>query len=80
MDPDGAEVPEAQDVAVLYALTASLAKRTTKENVAKVFQYLKRLPEEFGGFAAKAMLGRDKNLGRTKAFTTYAVNNQDVLL
>ncbi len=80
MDPDGAEVPEAQDVAVLYALTASLAKKATKDNVAKVFQYLKRLPEEFGGFAAKAMLGRDKNLGRTKAFTTYAVNNQDVLL
>jgi len=80
MNPDGAEVPEAQDVAVLYALTASLAKRATKENVGKVFQYLKRLPEEFGGFCAKAMLGRDKNLGRTKAFTAYAVNNQDVLL
>ena len=80
MDPDGAEVPEAQDVAVLYALTAALAKKATKENVAKVFQYLKRLPEEFGGFCAKAMLGRDKNLGRTKAFTAYAVNNQDVLL
>ena len=80
MDPDGADVPEAQDVAVLYALTAALAKKATKENVAKVFQYLKRLPEEFGGFCAKAMLGRDKNLGRTKAFTTYAINNQDVLL
>ena len=79
MDPDGAEVPEAQDVAVLYALTAALAKKATKENVAKVFQYLKRLPEEFGGFAAKAMVGRDKNLSRTKAFTQYAVNNQDVL-
>jgi len=80
LDPDGADVPEAQDVAVLYALTAALAKKATKDNVAKVFQYLKRLPEEFGGFCAKAMLHRDKNLGRTKAFTAYAVNNQDVLL
>lgn len=80
MNPDGADVPEAQDVAVLYALTAALAKKATKDNVAKVFQYLQRLPEEFGGFAAKAMLHRDKNLGRTKAFMAYAVQNQDVLL
>ena len=80
LDPAGASVPESQDVAVLYATTAALSKRANAENVSKVFHYLDRLPEEFAGFCVKAMLGRDKALSRTKAFTAFAVKHQDVLL
>lgn len=77
LDPDGYKVPT--DPATLYALSGALAEKSSNNNFSQVVKALGRMPKEFSVLAVTMATRRDKSLSNTKAFTTWAVENQDVL-
>jgi hypothetical protein len=75
--PDTATVPE--DAITLYALVGALAHRATVKNISNLVKYLSRLPGEFSVLAMSLACRRDPALANTAAFTSWAVQHQDVL-
>jgi hypothetical protein len=78
MNPSRADVPT--DPATMYALTGALAHRSTKDNFDRVYEYLDRLPPEFQVMAVQDAIKLVPKIKETKAFTTWAVRNSNVLL
>ena len=77
LNPEGFAVPD--DPATLYALAGALAERADNGNFSKIITYGNRMPPEFGVLMVSYATRRDKDLASTQAFTTWAVENQDVL-
>lgn len=77
LNPKTATVPT--EPATLYALSTGLAARATPDNFERVMQYTDRIPKEFQVLMVKDASMRDQNNTYTKAFTTWAVKNQDLL-
>lgn len=78
MNPAKAEVPS--DPAVLYALTGALAHRATKDNFDRVYEYVSRLPKDFGVMLINDAVKLKPEVKTTKAFVKWAVENANVLL
>lgn len=74
-NPTKARVPSSDDAATLYAIAVALSLRATKDNMANVATYLKRLPKEHEVFAVRDAIFRDDKLGNTAAFTSWAQDN-----
>jgi len=79
-DPKSVHVPPMGEPAALYAVSAALARRATKDNIAKAYEYAKRMPPEFTTLMMTDAIKRDPKLKETKAFTEWAVNAKEVTL
>lgn len=77
LNPTTADVPT--DPATLYALSGSLAQRTTANNFERVCQYVERMPPEFSVLTVSMALRRDKTLHNTAAFGSWVVRHHDVM-
>jgi len=86
MDPAGATVPDSSNPSALYALAGMLAKIANESNFAALTTYLKRIPDEFGAFAFKAIHLRAKGDGslpkleRTRAYQAWCIENKELVL
>jgi hypothetical protein len=76
-NPSVATVPD--EKITLYALCSSLAHRATVKNVNNFVEYITRLPGEFSVLSMTLACRRDGSLTNTKAFTSWAVDHQDLL-
>lgn len=78
LNPAKAEVPS--DPAVLYAITGAVAHRATKDNFDRVYEYVSRLPKDFGVMLINDAVKLKPEVKTTKAFVKWAVENANVLL
>ena len=76
--PGTAEVPTIP--AVLYAVSTALGRRASQNNMDAVVQYACRMPAEFSILTVTDAARRDVTVTKTRAYITWAVNNQDVLM
>ena len=77
-NPGTAEVPT--NPAVLYAVSTALGRRASQNNMDAVVQYACRMPAEFSILTVTDAARRDVTVTKTRAYITWAVNNQDVLM
>lgn len=81
-DPAKARMPKADQPAAKYALTTGLSRAATRQNLDRVWTYIKR-PEFGREFSIVTMLDatkRDTDLTETKAYVEFANANQDLQL
>ena len=78
ISPETAEVPE--DPATLYAVCEVLAGKASKENMAQVVAYAKRLPPEFSVLLVRDAVKTDNEVVHTSAFNEWATAYSDVLI
>lgn len=78
LDPKNCPVPE--DPAALYAFTGALAAKAGKNNFDAVATICDRMPPEFAVLTMKDSMKLCKEVANTKAFTSWAVKNRNVLL
>jgi hypothetical protein len=78
LDPDKSEVPT--DPSALYAVTAALATRATKDNVSRIFRYGDRMSGAFSALLVRDAIRKDKNIQSTKAFIEWCSKHGDALL
>ena len=77
LNPSTADVPT--DPATLYALSGAIAERATENNFERVCTYAERMPPEFSVLSISYAARKKPELASTQAFTTWAINHQDVL-
>lgn len=78
LDPKGAQVPD--DPATLYALTGAIARKATKDNFARVSEYLGRLPAEFNVMATRDAIKMQPDIKFGKPFLEWAQKYSEVLM
>lgn len=77
LNPKTASVPD--DPMTLYALSGALAQRSTESNFDNVVEYCKRMPPEFSVLTVSIASRRDEAISNTAAFSSWAVDHQEVL-
>ena len=77
ISPKTTKVPK--EPGTLYALATGLALRATADNFDRVLQYLERIPKEFQVLTVRDANMRTPDISFTTAFTTWAVNNSDLI-
>lgn len=83
MDPDKAEIPEAKEPAVLYALCGALAAKASEQTFDRIVRYGNRLPDEFSVLLIKDSCRSAENpnaLYNTRAFIEWSSKHSDVLI
>ncbi|MBN9314213.1 MAG: hypothetical protein J0I99_00585 [Devosia sp.] len=80
MDPEGAKVPNEDDIAARYAITSALARRAEMTNFGNIMRYINRMPRTFATMLVVDACRRDAGLTHTQAFMQWARDNQDVTL
>jgi hypothetical protein len=77
MNPETADVPS--DPAALFALSASLATRTTDQSIDRIIRYADRMPKEFNVFLITSAVTRNPELVNTKAYAIWNAQNSNVI-
>lgn len=75
LNPKGAPIPS--QPATMYAIGSALARRAKADNIARILQYLDRMPAEYAVMAIKDAILRDASLQSTKEFSKWAIDNQE---
>ena len=75
-DPDGAPVPT--DPSVRYATCVGLARSATRQNLANIVKFTRRLSREFEVLTVMDATTRDPKLKDTSAYGRWAVDNADI--
>jgi hypothetical protein len=76
--PDKTRIPE--NPSAKYAIACSLAQYADQKNFDNVLKYMSRLDPEFTTLCVMQAWKKTKELEDTKAFSTWAIENSDVLL
>jgi len=76
LSPGTAAIPT--QPATIFAVVSALSRRVTFANIARIFQYFARLPQEYGVFGVQDAVRRDDNLKSTPDFTRWAIDNAGV--
>jgi hypothetical protein len=76
--PDTCDVP--QEISGMYAMATALSRNATQTTFEDIRRYLKRMSPEFATLAIIDAVKRDSELKNTKAFVTWAIENQDIIL
>ncbi len=77
LDPNGAKVPK--DPATLYAVSAALVRKMTKDSIHRVLTYAARMPKEFEVCLMRDGIRTNNEIQMTREFTEWAVRNADWL-
>lgn len=80
MNPKKAELPKANQPAVMWAVCTGLATRATKDNFENIMHYAERLAKEYQVLVVKDSMVKDKEIRTTKTLQRWAVANSEVLL
>lgn len=72
-------VPVPTDPMTLFALSGSLAAKSTDSNFERVCMFCERMPKEFSVLTVSYAARRNKELTNTSAFAKWAVSHQEVL-
>lgn len=78
LNPTDTAVPTAPNTQ--FAITTALAERAAPDNIDRLFKYINRLPCEFQVVFARDATRRGSKIESSKAFTSWAINNADVLM
>ena len=76
MHPDTTETPK--EPAVRYAIATSLSMTSTVDSFETDLKYVTRMPKEFAVVYLTDALKKNPEVQASKAFTDYAVKNQDI--
>ena len=76
MHPETTETPK--EPAVQYAIATSLSMTSTVDSFETDLKYVTRMPKEFPVVYLTDALKKNPEVQTTKAFTEYAVKNQDI--
>ncbi len=76
-DPKHCPLPERPDIMMLTSYMA--ASRTDVSNIAKVIQYMERLPEEFAVLYVRSALKKQQKIINTQAMGDWCANNASLL-
>jgi AAA domain (dynein-related subfamily) len=79
-NPKTARIPSTDDASTLYAIAVAISLRATRNNIAGVTEYLKRLPKEHEVFAIKDAIARDSDLQDTASFGQWCCDNSKDLI
>lgn len=77
-DPNTLTVPNKPDVR--YALAGALAARATVDNASAFYSCVQKLGVDFSIVAVRDALRRDRSLIKAPEFTSWVVENQDIIL
>jgi hypothetical protein len=77
LDPAGAPVPDR--ISAAWAIAAGIATRATRQNLARVMTYLRRLKKEFEVVAVREGIACRDDLVHTREFLAWASDNQGIL-
>jgi hypothetical protein len=77
---DPAKAPIPKETATLYALTVALAERAAPKTFTNIIKYVKRLQPEYQVITIRDSVHHVPELGKTKEFTDWAIENSDVLM
>lgn len=77
LNPDKERVPD--QPGTRYAVACALSRRATETNFDRICRYLERMPREFGVFCVTDAVRRAPDVQHTRAFTQWAVANDEVL-
>ena len=77
-NPTTSDVPK--DVNVLYALCGALSRKVTAQNAQAALAYAGRLQGEFSVLLVKDIVRLQPDLLKSKAFITWGLEHQDILL
>ena len=74
-DPEGTMVPDA--INQQHCLMMGISSQLDAKNFGAFHKYLRRMPKEFCTLAVKLAYKRNKDIMKSPAFNTWAVENQD---
>jgi len=77
-DPKNHPLPDSAKPDIVYAVCTSLAARATRDNLAAIATFVRRLPDEFTVMTMTDIVNRDKSLHHHKAFIDFAVDYQHI--
>ncbi len=77
LDPKRAKVPEKLDIK--YAVAIGLSRKMDPKNVRQAMVYLERLPRDMNVMSVKGAVDRDPQIGKTKDFVEWSIQNHDNL-
>jgi len=75
LNPKGSNVPNRPET--LYAISSAMARRMAANNIARIMQYIDRLPMEYSVMCVKDAVLRDATLQSLPEFTKWAITNQE---
>lgn len=78
LDPKGCTIPD--DPAAMYAFTGALSAKASKDNFDSITTLADRMPPEFSVLVIKDSIRIAPAVAQTKAFTSWAVKNKNVLI
>jgi len=78
LDPEGTRVPA--NPAGMYAMSTALDAKASITNLERIMKYMSRLPVEFQTVFMRSAIRRDEKLTGTKAFQSWGIANQSVLV
>lgn len=76
--PETVKVPE--DPAALYAITAALTEKITKDNAGRVLCYANRMPADFSMLLVRDSIRRAPEIQNSSDFIKWATLHKDILL
>lgn len=77
-DPESAKVPK--DPAALWAVVSALVDKVTVDSIDRIMTYGNRLPSEYNIMLIRDAVRKVPKIQQTKAFTKWAIKNQDFML
>jgi hypothetical protein len=79
-NPKTATLPGERDVGTMYAVTSMIARSADRRNFDKAMIYVGRMPKDYQVATVQDATRRQPDLMKTRAYTDWAVENQDVTL
>lgn len=79
-NPMKAEIPGQSEPSLLFAIACALARKAATNTFAACIQYMGRVAKEYEILMVVDAVHRDPTLVKTKAFATWAIQNQNVVI
>lgn len=78
--PKVARLPRENDAGTCYAVAGMLSRSMTRKNIDPVMIYVNRMIPDYRAAIMQDAVRRDETLKRTAAYTTWAVDNQEITI
>lgn len=79
-NPSTAKVPGYDNPSACFAVAAAISAMATRENIAAIYTYAKRMPKEFEIMFMVDAVRREPALQKTKAYVEFFTNNSEVVI
>lgn len=79
-NPKTAPLPGDRDVGTMYAVTSMIARSVDRTNFDQAMIYVDRMPPDYQAATVQDTVKRRPDLMKTRAYTSWAINNQEFVL